>query len=609
MENITQNVDFSKYSNVFCDSMEALEWAYKQGLPYDAMVRTSSPAMLWSKNPYIVHIESCWDVGRMRKFQETIKSFSEEVYDNIISVKNVTHEESLCVTQATVFFHRLLFKAACLTEEDLVEPRLFIRVEGDGGPGGNRMNSPWDKLLINNSKYRTVTYTLNNDKWNILTTKGVSLLNRIRIGGVETLIYRILIKFMSKFPNNFFRKQVLIYNESDLLIETATALALNGIQIREIKPNIENIILTNKDQLSAIKKSIFFTVNRRIKGWVEHDLVSQCEEILFQNIEDRLNYFLKLREQWKYLLNESKQNKKVLLINASGSIKGLAISSICRESGIAVVSTQHGVTKEICATHGEVSILNEINASDIFLTFNSQCKKISELSHFLRGTAYSVGISARHLRTGMPRFVQNNDNAPIAYISTNLYRGNLGVFNTWETDYDRAKNEHFLINNVFGRLPHKVLYKPYPEENRRYADLDPIVRTVLTKENIDLFNTKVDMRYLLDRHRILVTSEATSTVSWLAISGKPVVFINHKNTSPLTKSAYNSFSKGLFLFDDKKGFHEKLRNFLSLPIDEIEKLWEKKKDDRKHMINQFFTSSCNKDAGRVAAKIILNKYF
>jgi hypothetical protein len=98
-------------------------------------------------------------------------------------------------------------------------------------------------------------------------------------------------------------------------------------------------------------------------------------------------------------------------------------------------------------------------------------------------------------------------------------------------------------------------------------------------------------------------------VSWLAISGKPVVFINHKNTSPLTKSAYNSFSKGLFLFDDKKGFHEKLRNFLSLPIDEIEKLWEKKKDDRKHMINQFFTSSCNKDAGRVAAKIILNKYF
>jgi hypothetical protein len=54
-----QNVDFSKYINVFCDSLEALDWAYQQGLPRNSIIRTSSPAMLWAKNSNIVHIESC----------------------------------------------------------------------------------------------------------------------------------------------------------------------------------------------------------------------------------------------------------------------------------------------------------------------------------------------------------------------------------------------------------------------------------------------------------------------------------------------------------------------------------------------------------------------
>jgi len=65
----------------------------------------------------------------------------------------------------------------------------------------------------------------------------------------------------------------------------------------------------------------------------------------------------------------------------------------------------------------------------------------------------------------------------------------------------------------------------------------------------------------------------------------------------------------LFLFDDTKGFHERLRIFLSLPIDEIEELWKQKKNARKEMINQFFTSSYSKNSGEVVAKMILNKYF
>ena len=95
----------------------------------------------------------------------------------------------------------------------------------------------------------------------------------------------------------------------------------------------------------------------------------------------------------------------------------------------------------------------------------------------------------------------------------------------------------------------------------------------------------------------------------LSDSKKPVVFINWHDDSPLTKSAHDSFSKGLFLFDDTSDLNEKLCDFLSLSISEIEELWEEKKEARKDMVNKFFSSSYKKNAGKLAAKIIIDKYF
>ena len=64
-----ENIDFSKYNKIFCDSLKALKWAYSHGLPNDAVILTSSPAMLWSQESEIVHIESYWNVNKMKEFQ------------------------------------------------------------------------------------------------------------------------------------------------------------------------------------------------------------------------------------------------------------------------------------------------------------------------------------------------------------------------------------------------------------------------------------------------------------------------------------------------------------------------------------------------------------
>jgi hypothetical protein len=150
-------------------------------------------------------------------------------------------------------------------------------------------------------------------------------------------------------------------------------------------------------------------------------------------------------------------------------------------------------------------------------------------------------------------------------------------------------------------LPHKVCYKTYPEDNRRYADKDPVLSDVDISDNIEIFSEKIDMRYLVSKYRVLVTTCATSTLAWPIMSGKPVVFINQKNKSPLTDDALISLSKGIFVFNDQdESFHNKLLTFLSQPIEEIERLWKEKRKAHKEMIREYF-SMHKSDAGRRAA--------
>ena len=127
-------------------------------------------------------------------------------------------------------------------------------------------------------------------------------------------------------------------------------------------------------------------------------------------------------------------------------------------------------------------------------------------------------------------------------------------------------------------------------------------------DNIILFDKKIDMRYLIANNRIIITSGATSTLSWLVMSGKPVVFINRREKSPLSDDAYYNLSKGLFIFnDDEDNFHINLKLFLSQPLSEIERLWQEKKVFRENIIREYF-SLYSGGAGERAAKVILKEY-
>jgi len=330
---------------------------------------------------------------------------------------------------------------------------------------------------------------------------------------------------------------------------------------------------------------------------------------MFKNyIDSHLLHFDQLIFQWDQSIIINKNTKSFLLIGASGNIKGQSLSTVCQKKGIPIIAAQHGLTVGISKLHGELSSGFDNSVADIVLVHNKATKKILSENYFAKSKPYIVGASSRHARVGRKKHA-NNSAIPIVYISTNLYRGNMGFIMSSKTDYSQARDEQKLILSVLSKLPHRVRYKIYPDDNRRFPDPDPVFKDAILADNIDFFSDKLDMRYLLEEHRILVTSQSTSTLSWPVMTGKPVIFINWKNNCPLTDDAHSSLSKGLFVFDDNDvGFHDKLRDFLSQPIEEIERLWELKRVYRKDMMVEFF-STYDSGAGARSANIILEKYF
>jgi len=602
------SVDLSKYDNVFCDSLQALEWAYQNGLPRSATIKSSAPALLWDKNPNIQNIEARWTISEVEKFQSTIQKLTKDIFDESMKVVGVERELALAISQATYRFQKTLYKVACLEESDFTEPRLFIYVDGMTGPAGNMMNSPWDQLLADNPLFSMVKYTLKNDEWNMLTTEGVSYWKRFKVAGYETIIYRLAIKLMKNLPKWVFKKEVFMPNENELNIEIASSLVRHGVRISKIElgllPEKKNIVL---DKIFAeIYESVSPIMLKRVKKWVTPSAVEITMLQFKRHIVEQFKQFKLLAKTWEKTLINNDTIKQAVLVNAFGNIKGCALAYVCRKNNIPMLSSQHGVTVEISKAHGILHVILGNSIADVMFAYNSKIIEVEEKSYFDNAIHYSVGmpfrlISMKHSKT------MDKSAPPIVYISTNLYH--MGFSLSSETDYGNARIEQKLILEVLRKLPYKVRYKTYPEDNRRYADIDPVLKDVREADNIELFSKKIDMRYLVSEHSILVTTCATSTLGWLVMSGKPTVFINQKNNNPLTDEAYKSLSKGIFVFDaDEQDFHKNISDFLSQPIDKIERLWQEKEGAREEMLREYF-SAYNGGAGKRSAKIILNEYF
>ncbi|MEC7834410.1 MAG: hypothetical protein VX585_00095, partial [Pseudomonadota bacterium] len=308
---------------------------------------------------------------------------------------------------------------------------------------------------------------------------------------------------------------------------------------------------------------------------------------IFKEIEDyksSINYWSLLIDQYK------KRDSKVLFLTnypKGGEIYSLA--KICNQKNIPFFSFQHGLSREILAAHDNYQVNFENNITKQLFAFNEESERISIQNPFNNGknNVKSVGLPKDFFLTRKVRTVFKQ--RPILFVSTALYAGYFQDRTFPQTDIDIAKREKRILEGILNRIPHPVDYKPYPAI--RYADPDPILKIIPKLKNLRITGTHTDLRYLLHKYRIVITSRATSTICWCIMSEKPMVFIETGDGYALRKKAKKSFKKSLFYFEEKKkGFQKDILQFLSQPIEEIERQWHGKKSARMRLINKFFST-------------------
>jgi hypothetical protein len=605
--------DLSEISTVFSDSRLALEKAFQAGLPKDAKILTSSPALMHSGLNNVFPIESRLPECNFKELQRSVGGVSQDLFERALEVPDLA-PFALTVARAGIEYFVALRKAACLIEADFTESRAFLSVDTCDPVRNATLNPIWETLLASNSKFQVFSVPIDLSIGN--SPRDPGRFWRWQVQGPEYIGYRLIRALWRMLPLSLSRYRALILQDNELLWETAFHMGKTGVALRLLPRLAESRSVTPVtpaedivwDTPDIIDRELFPVIEDRIRGWVVPQGLEPCRILFRRQVTDRIRRQDQASKEWPAILDKlGKPGRSIVLVNTGATPEQIALAEVCRDRDIPVVAFQHGVTREINGQHHHAMAYYENCVSDLFFTHNSLASEISKQSPFARGVCAAVGLPRQYSRTGQKRR-RGNSNPDLLFVSTNLYKGNLNMLgDCYVSDIEIASQEAKLIDMVLARLPHRVLYKPYPEQIR-YSDPDPILEIARRAPNIEVHKDSVDTRYLLADHRVIISAVATSTTGWCLMSNKPYVFINQPDRAPLRGEARIKFEEGVFLFDRTSAtFHRDLHSFLSQPLEAIEAAWIDKAPQRQVLIDEFFDLP-GSNAGWSAAAFIKTQF-
>ncbi len=556
---------------VFCESTKVLEWARGKGLPETATVLTTAPAVALSGQPGVRALEP--GVDRLMAYWHDAGALTRDMFA-AARANGLDHDRALLAAREAQAAYRKLTKLLALTEADFVEPRVNLGLRTGSAALDERLNGPWQTLLAGNPHLRTVWCDLPRT---MRKMPPPPLVERLRMSGIADIGCQLARRWWQGRPAGN-RPTLVLAHTNEFVREAAWAMIRRGVAVRLADaPTKKGAPAAVDDAVAPELTAIFRSYAAR---WFPAPAVDMAVAAFHRNLAAARQRFEQELENWKASLSALVPNGKgAVLTNFPGTPSLMALCVAARGLGLPVAAFQHGVTREICGTHDVTACYFENGVADVLFTMNEAAAQASRQTPYARGRAEAVGMPKVYSR--MAGGGRTDAGHPLLYVSTALLSGNVNAYSGGVSDVERVRRELALVEQVLARVPYGVRYKSYPSTDR-YDDPDPVLAQVVSKPNLQLFDRPLDLRYMISRHRLVITSRATSTVGWCLKSGKPLVFINHPDHMPLRDDAHELYAQGVFLFDWRNDATlEQLRAFLSRPLDEIEAEWQDKAGARR----------------------------
>ncbi len=587
---------------VFVDSLRAWEAARRRGLPAGAAVRSLSPAMgSAGADP---RMDARLTPERIAALNDAATALSEELYRDFAEGPN-DHDPHRGIAAARAVytgFHMPLLFAAALDDADFEEPRAVVRLVSRDPILADYFGTPMADLMAGHPG--AMVFDIDVAELNVEEDPrppAPGLAQRLRFAGLHGMAYRLAGRLGPAVGRIGPRGKVLIWRENELVKETALALAAQGYGLDRLpaiaEPPDEAPAPLSDDAMHAFARRF----DARFGPLLAPRALGAAQQVCGRHLEACLARYEAAVPAWRRALDgPAGRRVHAVLSNIAIGPDAPALHKVLRERGIPLAMFQHGVTMEISRVHEGDHLARENDSADLAVVFDREAAAVCAANPYKQGPAVAVGLPADYRRGA--RRAEGSDWPPVWYVATALYLGGRGQLFQGVSDRDKADFERVIVDKVLDRLPHRVLYKPYP--GKRYLDPDPVLEAARAAGNIEVYEERIDLRYILPNARVLVTSRAFSTPSWCIMSGRPVVHIDIPDQVPLRPAAREAFEAGLFVFDaGAPDFHDALRDFLSKPLEEIEARYAAKAKARAALVERFIDTG-GPGAGRRAAAAI-----
>jgi len=586
------------------DTLDELEFCKKIGLNSKTKIISFNPFVVLNKKIKVESPEKYLDYEYYINLAEITKKYSGKVYKQVLDVIN---DRGLAKYSShyIIAIQNIIYKSAQVLEL-VKKSKLVITYPNFSKQNlNNNINGDFYKYL---ESYNHIdTYQIKyekNDQHQLGRDPVTNFWTRLYFEGFNSISFRILNIFCSRFNKYWKGKRLLYSHENTLLKGTAYYLFKKGYFIEKLSANINYNNLDQNKKLDEIVDLIFPVVceyqEEILKISSNRDKNYFFKPFLKNYISEYLNY----KAYWeKHFLNIQSNKARAFLVGTPSSAMELSYIEIAKKHSIITASFQHGISKEISRDILSIDVLYESNIVDHYFVFNREAGKNSNKGRFNIAKEHVVGL-AEDMKKGLKNQKYNNMH-PILYASTTLYCGNRGIpGRSGSSDINKANFEINIIENVLSKLPYKVQYKPY--YSKRYAGPKVELEIAKDKENISINSAEIDLRYIVGNSRVVITSRATSTIGWCILSGKPIIYIENEDNR-LSKKASEEFKNNIFYFDVReKGWETKLRQLLSLSLEDIDKKWKEKELDRNSFLETYFGWK-DVNAEKNCANIILDE--
>ena len=591
---------------VYADCRAALEIAWQNGLSRDVPVRSVAPAVLADTaigaEPAVDHLSP----GNISLFTEALVATVHDVWQALRGSALMTDvedaEQIALVAIRTVLtdLQNEIFVAALLREEDFSAETIAVTARHEAADMRRRFYFGAARMLAEAGQALIIEVPA--DKLPVIDEPAPPkppLWARLSHLGMDTAIYRLGIVLYRYVPFAAPRGGVFILRENELVKETAARLLKRGYGLYALAP-IGGKEADVGPLAQVVDDAIETAIGKNFRDLLAPTALGLVARHVAQAAVVNLGRYRSSLPRWRSIMEQRRGLRpSAVLTNMLLTPETLGLSRVLRERGVPFIVFQHGVTAEINSDIEHRSFSFDNVGFDLAITFNEEMVRLCADSSFGGAPAVAVGLPKDYQRVARRRGRTDT----VWYVSTSLYQSNMGRLHRGLADADIYTQECALIDEVLARLPHNVVFKPYPAH--RYLDSDPLLEHAARQANIFVHEDRLDLRYLAREARILLTCGASSTVSRCLMSGRPTVFINSPDNNPLRDAVREEFAAGIFVFDGgAPAFHDTLRAFLSQPFEAIERAWEARAEARQRLITNYFSAPYADPAGRAADAVV-----